>query len=110
MADYRADCRRTWSRFAAALGLDGFGMAPGSDPGDRHHRGLTPVRGCYWGQARVTTRLKVRRTCQRIITLAARGISRGDERGIETNPWNLIRFKPAEGARRSSSDPACTSE
>jgi hypothetical protein len=25
---------------------------------------------------------------------------------IETNPWNLIRFRPAEGARRSSPDPA----
>jgi len=25
---------------------------------------------------------------------------------IETNPWNLIRLKPAEGVRRSSYDPA----
>ena len=30
-------------------------------------------------------------------------------RGIETNSWNLIRFKPAEGERRSSRIPALLS-
>jgi len=40
-------------------------------------------------------------TAGSIYSEAARGIF-GGFAGIETNPWNLNRFRPAEGARRSS--------
>ena len=40
-----------------------------------------------------------------IITEAARGIPRS---GLRDDPWNLNRFRPAEGARRSCLIPAAS--